>query len=798
MQKLYSRFNCKDRHDFHQKQVLKNAYYESQKTFDKKFRFYKRQYKAKEFNEMENLASKDPNEMWKKLKALSEPKSSKAVLEIIKNDGSISTDIKDVLSRWHKDISDLFSGLREDTDLAFDDDFLEHVKTLKSEFETLSTDQQEDLSNFNSSVLNADISFKEVSDAIDKAKFGKAFLEVPNEALKNSQAKKLLHKFFNECFSNGLSPFDWSQSDIKPIPKKDKDPRDPLNNRCITIMCCIAKIYSSILNKRLQIFLEENRILVDEQNGFRAARSCMDHIFSLVTILRNRKSQGKSTFISFIDYKKAFDSVDRSLLLYKLSKVGIVGRMYSAISSLYKDPKSRVILNEFATDWFECPMGVKQGDTLSPTLFAIFINDLAEELKESGVGITIDDGDLVNVLMYADDIVLLAESEAGLQSLLDIVNLWCSRWRLDVNLLKTNVMHVRKQQKQRSLFPFHLGTKLVAYCDSYKYLGVTVTEHLNFEKTVEILCESANRALGYIVTKMIKNGGLPLSVFKILYESCVCSVSDYGGEVIGFHEYEALEKIHNRAARSFLGVTRTTPIPGLRSELGWLEPRSRNQLKMIRMYHRLVTMPNQRLTKRVFLWDLNLTNTNQFINTWSKEVKGILGRNDLSNIFALNIFDVKTTIETVAKSLHQKDLQKLKNQCAGLPKLRTYITVADFFSQKSYLTRSLSFLQRKFLAKLRLGVLALRIETGRYERPPKSPVERICKQCNLGETETEEHILVKCPKHNLIRETLFSKLDQDFQNLSLKEKFSFLLNDPNTVKLTSQFIIEAFDNRTAD
>ena len=82
----------------------------------------------------------------------------------------------------------------------------------------------------------------------------------------------------------------------------------------------IAKIYSSILNSRIQKHLSENDLLADEQNGFRATRSCMDHIFSLITLIRNRKSAGKSTFICFVDYKLAFDSINRSLLFYKLSK----------------------------------------------------------------------------------------------------------------------------------------------------------------------------------------------------------------------------------------------------------------------------------------------------------------------------------------------------------------------------------------------------------------------------------------------------------------------------------------------
>ena len=93
-------------------------------------------------------------------------------------------------------------------------------------------------------------------------------------------------------------------------------------------MSCVAKIYFGILNKRLQTYLEENKILVNEQNGFRASRSCIDHIYVLVSVLRNRKELGQDTFLAFIDYKKAFDSVDRNLLPYKLAKMGINGRMY--------------------------------------------------------------------------------------------------------------------------------------------------------------------------------------------------------------------------------------------------------------------------------------------------------------------------------------------------------------------------------------------------------------------------------------------------------------------------------------
>ena len=137
----------------------------------------------------------------------------------------------------------------------------------KDEFETLAPEDQDQLSDYDSTCLNQNLTLSEVSKAIDLAKMRKAYLTIPNEALKNENAKTLFHAFFQICFISGLSPSEWDNSNIKPIPKNDKDLRDPLQNRCITIMCCVAKLYSSILNRRLQKYLEQNKIIVEEQNG---------------------------------------------------------------------------------------------------------------------------------------------------------------------------------------------------------------------------------------------------------------------------------------------------------------------------------------------------------------------------------------------------------------------------------------------------------------------------------------------------------------------------------------------------
>ena len=133
----FTKFKCRKPSDKYHKDVLKIEFRESQKLFDKRFRQYKRQHKASKLAELENLASSNSAEMWKKINALSEPKSSKVIMEIIREDGKISSDVKDVLTRWYKDISGLFAGAKESPELVFDEEFLSQIQHLKSEFESI-------------------------------------------------------------------------------------------------------------------------------------------------------------------------------------------------------------------------------------------------------------------------------------------------------------------------------------------------------------------------------------------------------------------------------------------------------------------------------------------------------------------------------------------------------------------------------------------------------------------------------------------------------------------------------------
>ncbi len=153
---------------------------------------------------------------------------------------------------------------------------------------------------------NRDITLEEVMNAAGKAKLGKAVGkdQLPSETLKYGPVYPFMVRLFNYCFKCIIIPSAWQKGVINLIPKSgDKDIRLPLNYRGIALTCHMYKLYCTILNVRLSTFSEENQILVEEQNGFRKMRSCLDYIFTLITTIENRYKRRQFTYVCFVDMK---------------------------------------------------------------------------------------------------------------------------------------------------------------------------------------------------------------------------------------------------------------------------------------------------------------------------------------------------------------------------------------------------------------------------------------------------------------------------------------------------------------
>ena len=398
----------------------------------------------------------------------------------------------------------------------------------------------------------------------------------------------------------------WWRAIIHPILKKGKNPLFPTDHRGISLMSTISKVFSSIINKRLILYLEVNDIFADEQNGFRRLRSCLDHLFVLTTIIRNRKQQGLSTFCCFIDFAKAFDSVYYPSLWHKLLAYKVHGNVLNIIKTLYANLQSCVRVNGRLTDWFSQTAGVRQGDTLAPTLFAVFINDLALDIKSLSCGVPISDDEQVSILLFADDVVLISDTAEGLQRMMTAAGEWSRDWMLKINFDKTKVVHYRRGATPRTNTVFNIQGSTIEIKDSYRYLGFDISETVNHTNGVKILNTSASRALGQVTAKYFAYNGMSHRTFKCMYDMLVAPVMDYSAPIWGATKYDFCSTTQNRAMRTFLGVGRCTPIPAIYGDMQWTTPFTRHRVAMVRYWCHLARMPRSRLAKRVFEWDHGL------------------------------------------------------------------------------------------------------------------------------------------------------------------------------------------------
>ena len=147
-------------------------------------------------------------------------------------------------------------------------------------------------------------------------------------------------------------------------------------------------MFFAVINSRLTKYLDAIGCIVEKQAGFGEGYSTIDHIFTLHAIIDTNLSKNKGIFCAFIDYRKAFDFVDRCSLWSKLIAEGINGKLLSVIRNLYCKAKSCVKSNGKLSDYFNCNIGVRKGENLSPLLFDIFLNNFEFSVSRKYAGLS--------------------------------------------------------------------------------------------------------------------------------------------------------------------------------------------------------------------------------------------------------------------------------------------------------------------------------------------------------------------------------------------------------------------------
>ena len=216
-------------------------------------------------------------------------------------------------------------------------------------------------------------------------------------------------------------------------------------------------------------------------------------IFILNQIINQILEKGKKLYVFFVDFSKAFDMVVHDNLWYKLLNMGMTGKMFSIIHSMYTCLKTCVMVNGEKSEAFYCQLGVRQGECLSPFLFAMYINDLEKSLDTPDSGITILHVKFL-LLLYADDVVIFANSSQNLQNSIDRLYDYCNRWKLTINTSKSFIM-IFSRRHMYTFETWKYGDTVIPVTTHMKYLGLIFSCNGSPNHTQLKLSQQANKAV---------------------------------------------------------------------------------------------------------------------------------------------------------------------------------------------------------------------------------------------------------------------------------------------------------------
>ena len=314
----------------------------------------------------------------------------------------------------------------------------------------------------------------------------------------------LLVNLFNRIFSTNTKIQEWTIAAITPIFKSGVK-TDPNNYRGISLLSCLGKLFSAILNQGLIRYAVDNNILKREQLGFLPGNRTSDaHIILNTLIQYYCHKKNKKIFACFVDFKKAFDTIPRDLLFRKLLGHGVTGKFFNTLKTIYKNDTCCVKVDGKMTRSFEANQGVKQGCVLSPLLFNIFISDIVSRFdNEVCTPLQFDNSQTIGSLIWADDPVILSESENGLQNMLKNLSSYAVENRMEINLDKTKCMIFNKTGKFLRRI-FEVGDEKIYSTSSYKYLGFIMTPSGEINTGLKDLKDRALRAFYSLKGKLGK------------------------------------------------------------------------------------------------------------------------------------------------------------------------------------------------------------------------------------------------------------------------------------------------------
>jgi len=453
----------------------------------KQLKSAKRQFYRKKLND-----TKSSTDMWKILRKLlnGKDKSSNIVLDI---DGSTVSDSFEVASTFNSYFSNVADQIERNIPNSNRDpmSFMTAFETCRSFFAVPSTPQ-------------------EVHCIVTSLKLkGAPLTDIPAFIFRelSEHLCPLISAFFNKSLTAGIFPDALKCARIVPIHKAG-DKKIVSNYRPISTLCILSKIFEILMCKRMKGYIEQFSLLSKSQFGFRQNCSTVDAIAQFLDSVCDAIDHREYLVSVFIDFQKAFDTVDHGILIRKLHALGFRGPVSDWLRSYLSNRKQCVSVDGSRSQLLNINRGVPQGSILGPLLFNLYINDM-----HAATGL--------NILHYADDTTVFL-SGIDVQRVvndvnkeLDKIDVWLCANRLSLNVAKSKVIVFTKKNLEM-VPPIKCRGALLDFVESFKFLGITLDVRLSFMNHGFNVISRLSRSLG-VMRKL--SFTLPVKAMLTLYYS---------------------------------------------------------------------------------------------------------------------------------------------------------------------------------------------------------------------------------------------------------------------------------------
>ena len=399
-----------------------------------------------------------------------------------------------------------------------------------------------DINRNNHSMYVSPVTVEEISKIILSLKPKKSHIDTCGIAILKKICTLIalpLCKIINSSFQLGVFPKCLKLATITPLFKAG-DRTNVTNYRPISILSPFSKIFEKLMLDRLWKFLNRFDIISNQQFGFMKGRSTEKAIISLTEYLYDKLNSNHHSLAVYIDFKKAFDTIDHKILLAKLERYGIRGMILSWFRSFLEDREHAVKLNHNCTSPYKkINIGVPQGSQLAPVLFLLFINDLPN-FSSSALSI-----------MFADD-TTLCFSGNNLDDLISLCNvelskflLWSQSNKLSINVDKTNCMLFSNRIGSSVPPSVFIGDTPLGYRSSVKFLGVVLDNKLNFSEHLKFISNKLSKSVGILsnIKTLVPNEILQNLYYNLIFPYLnYCTIVWGGTYATHLHPVEIIQK----------------------------------------------------------------------------------------------------------------------------------------------------------------------------------------------------------------------------------------------------------------